>query len=100
MASFPGKGDLRSPPYSRTYTSFAADINLTTEVEQARNACSGLFVEAGAGDVLAWEDCAGEANTKTFTAAWAGVLPFAATLIDSTTDVISVTVFWHPSTAR
>ncbi len=101
MAQFPGKSERIEAPYSRTFTTLSADIDLTTQVTQARNACSGMFVEAAAGDVLRWKDCSGTDNVKTFTAAFTGVLPFAATALvaEGSNPVVSVTCFWHPSTA-
>jgi hypothetical protein len=108
MARFPGKSDMRSPPYQRVFTSFASDISLVTpETDtvagspvQASNATTGLTVEAQAADVLVWEDCSGKENTLTFALAGVYRLPFAAVRIDSTTTVTWVLAEWHPSNVR
>lgn len=99
MASFPGKGDLRSPPYQRIYTSPAAAVNLTTEVEQAKNACSGMIVQATGAASLVWKDCAGTTCTLALDDNVIVDLPVAAIELGISTNVI-VVVYWHPSTAR
>lgn len=101
MATFPGKGDLRSAPYSRFYANPAA-VNLATEVEQARNASSGMvLIATGANAALTYKDCSGTSI------AISGIddnqvlyLDNLAAIELTSSTTMQVVVFWHPSTAR
>jgi hypothetical protein len=99
MASFPGKSDLRAAPYQRVYTSFAAAVNLTAEVEQARCATSGFVVIVGTTGTFVWKDSAGTTQTTTLPVGTFN-LPFGATSIEISTMVGTVIAYWHPSNAR
>ena len=104
MASFPGKGDLRSPPYSRAFADgTASSTSLVTAVAQAQNACSGFWCKATATTVrLTYKDCTGTSvDTGSQTAVVGDVwdLPVAATELTTNTGLL-VIAYWHPSTAR
>ncbi len=104
MASFPGKSDMRSAPYFRVYQALSADVNLTTEVEQARCACSGMMVtndDLAAVANLVIADCAGTEVTFVIAPGTTVDIPVGATRIDETTDDdLSILVYWHGSNAR
>lgn len=102
MAQFPGKSERISAPYSKAYSSFAAAVNLTTEINQARNATSGFVVattpSTGAGN-LVYKDCAGSTVTVALAAGVVVELPVAATSLEISTISGVVLAYWHPSTA-
>lgn len=101
MATFPGKSDMRSAPYSRFYANPAA-VNLATEVEQARCASSGMILIAtGAAAALTYKDCSGTS------VAISGIddnaiihLPDVAAIELTSSTTMQVLVYWHPSNAR
>lgn len=98
----PGKGDVRSAPFQKIYSSFAAAVDLTEEVTQAQGACSGMIVivgAAGAGD-LVWKDCAGTSATLALANSAVLDLPFAATSLEISTITGQVVVYWHPLLTR
>lgn len=104
MATFPGKADLRSAPYSRAFAAGAASAtSLITAVEQAKCATSGLWCKATATTVqLTYKDCAGTTvDTGSQTAVVGDVwdLPVGATELTLNTGLL-VIAYWHPSTAR
>lgn len=105
MATFPGKSDLRSAPYSRAFTAGqASPVGLNNLVEQAKCATSGLFclVATSANTQLAYKDCSGQAVDTGVVAMTAGQffeLPVGAIELTTNTNLI-VIAYWHPSTVR
>lgn len=104
MAKFPGKGDLRAASYFRVYQALTADVDLTSEVEQARNASSGMVVTNESADTPAdiiFDDCSGTEVTWPVAPNTTIKLPIGAIRLDEATgDTLAVLVYWHPSTAR
>lgn len=90
---------MRSAPYQKVYTSFAAAVNLTTEIEQARCATTGLVVIVGTTGTFVWKDCAGTTQTTTLPVGTFD-FPFGATSIEISTMVGTVIAYWHGSNAR
>src|SRR5688572_1548970 len=104
MAAFPGKSDLRSPPYSKPYAAGqASPVNLTTEIDQAPCATSGAVAIATATTCqLVYKDSSGTArDTGSFTAVVGDhfSLPFAMTELTTNTGLL-VLAYWHGSNAR
>jgi len=99
MAQFPGKSERISAPYSRFYANPSA-VNLTTEVSQARNACSGMvLIATGAAAALTYKDCSGQSVAITGIDDNAVLyLELGAVELTSSTTM-QVLVYWHPSTA-
>jgi hypothetical protein len=103
------RSDQFAPCISKTYTTFTAALTLHEAVgESATGAApaginhlpASIFVVAEAGDVLAYKDAKGGANSITFTALFYGTLPFTiAEITETTTTATSVTAAWHPSGA-
>lgn len=100
MATFPGKSDLRSAPYSKFYNN-PSGVNLTTEIHQAQNACSGLvLIATGAAAALTYKDCGGNSVAIT------GIDDNAVIYLDvgaielTSSTTMQVHVRWHASTAR
>lgn len=103
MANTTVRDDLMSPCFFVVHTSFATQIVLDKDATNGGSAPTGinhlpcaLFVEAGAGDVLALKDASGTTRSKTFTAAWTGTIRIAPQTIETTTDVISITALYNP----
>ena len=94
------RSDLYPPQFSKTFTTFSSDISLhvksaTTGVP-VNHLPASLFVCAEAGDIFAYTDALGVANSITFTALYYGTLPFTAATIETETTATSVTVSWNP----
>lgn len=104
MASFPGKGDLRSAPYSKSFADGAASsTSLVTVIEQARNATSGFVCIVVATPIrLTYKDCAGNSvDTGSITSVVGQSFEVPAAAIELTTNTgLVVIAYWHPSTAR
>lgn len=94
-----GKIDQRAAAFQKVYTSFAAAVDLTEAITQAKCATSGLYVivgAAGAGN-LVWKDCAGTTHTLAMVNSQIVDLPFAATSLEISTITGSVLAYWHPT---
>ncbi len=105
MATFPGKSDLRSAPYSRSFAAGTASAtSLISLVEQARCATSGLFclVATTANAQLTYKDSSGNSVDTGVVAMTAGQyfeLPVGAIELTTNTNLL-VIAYWHPSNAR
>lgn len=105
MATFPGKSDLRSAPYSRAFAAGAASsTSLISLVEQARCATTALFclVATTANVQLTYKDSSGTTVDTGLVAMTAGQffeLPVGAIELTTNTNLI-VIAYWHPSNAR
>lgn len=92
-----GRVDVRSAPFQKVFTSFAAAVDLTEALPQARCAASGLLVLVGAAGTgnLVWKDCAGSTNTLALANSAVVDLPFAVASIEVSTITGSVIAYWH-----
>lgn len=103
--NFPGNqapnGNLRSAQYSKFYAAgIGSPVNLTTEIQQARGACSGMLLQHTAATNLrfAYKDCAGNAVDSGVIGGVQGsmtYIPLAATELTFNAS-INVWVYWHP----
>lgn len=85
---------FRSAPYSRAFTTFAAPVDLTAQVTQAPNSCSGMLANVTTAGNLVYKDAAGTTVTLPLPV---GVfdLFFAASTLEISTIVGAVLVYWH-----
>jgi hypothetical protein len=98
------RDDLMPPSFSRRYSSFGTQISLHTQAATAATSppagiehlpCQ-VIVEADIGDIFAYIDAAGVTNSIAFLVAGTFAYRMAPATIETTTDVVAVTVFWNP----
>jgi len=104
MAKSSQRSDLHAPSFSKRYTSFGTQISLhTAAATVATSPPAGIehlpcqvIVEADIGDTFSYIDAAGTACPITFLVAGTFQFRMAPATIETTTDVVAVTVFWNP----
>lgn len=103
-AKFPGKGDLRSAPYSKFYAAGqSSPVDLTSEIHQAACATSGLWCKATATTVqLVYKDSSGtsrDSGSQTAVVGDTWDLPVGVTELTTNTGLL-VLAYWHASSPR
>lgn len=101
MALIPVRDDIVAPVLFKQFTDPSADVTLHISSDHGGGAPAGinhlpcqLFVQAEAGEILAFADVLGNEVSHTFTAPFYGTIRVAPAQLLLETDC-SVTVFWH-----